>query len=164
MIFVEGALAQERIIAEIKKAKSSFAEATLVEILERGPRPPQADLPVFWYVRRLFAPAHELCCATSCEKAASDRSVRARRKNSESAGARYDRCAERISLSQQNGIFFFGRAMADRRRNCKRRCAGSFRARFACSRTLQSCDRHRNLLSSQTGRHRNFGFHPPIHH
>lgn len=37
VIFVEGALAQERIVAEIKKAKSSFAEATLVEILESGP-------------------------------------------------------------------------------------------------------------------------------
>jgi 23S rRNA (uracil1939-C5)-methyltransferase len=37
VIFVEGALAQERITAEIKKAKSNFAEAKLIEILEAGP-------------------------------------------------------------------------------------------------------------------------------
>ncbi len=37
VVFVEGALAQERIIGEIKKAKSNFAEARLVEILEAGP-------------------------------------------------------------------------------------------------------------------------------
>ncbi len=37
VVFVEGALAKERIVAEIKKAKSSFAEAKLVEILEEGP-------------------------------------------------------------------------------------------------------------------------------
>ncbi len=37
VIFVEGAIAQERIVAEIKKAKGSFAEAKLVEILESGP-------------------------------------------------------------------------------------------------------------------------------
>ncbi|HET6401712.1 MAG TPA: 23S rRNA (uracil(1939)-C(5))-methyltransferase RlmD [Candidatus Kapabacteria bacterium] len=37
VIFVEGAIAHERIIAEIKKAKGSFAEAKLVEILEPGP-------------------------------------------------------------------------------------------------------------------------------
>jgi 23S rRNA (uracil1939-C5)-methyltransferase len=37
VVFVEGALAQERIIAEIKKAKSNFAEAKLVEILAEGP-------------------------------------------------------------------------------------------------------------------------------
>ncbi len=37
VVFVEGALAEERIIAEIKKAKSNFAEAKLVEILAAGP-------------------------------------------------------------------------------------------------------------------------------
>ncbi len=37
VIFVEGALAQERITAEIKKAKSNFAEAKLIKILEAGP-------------------------------------------------------------------------------------------------------------------------------
>jgi len=37
VVFVEGALAGERIIAEIKKAKSNFAEAKLVEILAEGP-------------------------------------------------------------------------------------------------------------------------------
>ncbi len=37
VVFVEGALAQERIVAEIKKAKSNFAEAKLIEILEEGP-------------------------------------------------------------------------------------------------------------------------------
>ncbi len=37
VVFVEGALAHERIVAEIKKAKSNFAEAKLVEILAEGP-------------------------------------------------------------------------------------------------------------------------------
>lgn len=37
VVFVEGALAHERVIVEIKKAKSNFAEAKLVEILEAGP-------------------------------------------------------------------------------------------------------------------------------
>jgi 23S rRNA (uracil1939-C5)-methyltransferase len=37
VVFVEGALAKERIVAEIKKAKSNFAEAKLFEILEAGP-------------------------------------------------------------------------------------------------------------------------------
>src|SRR5438270_13720613 len=37
VIFVERALAGERVIAEIKKAKGSYAEASLVEILEAGP-------------------------------------------------------------------------------------------------------------------------------
>jgi 23S rRNA (uracil1939-C5)-methyltransferase len=37
VIFVEGAIAGERIVAEIKKAKSSFAEARMVALLEPGP-------------------------------------------------------------------------------------------------------------------------------
>jgi len=37
VIFVDGAIAGERIIAEIKKAKGSFAKAKVTEILEAGP-------------------------------------------------------------------------------------------------------------------------------
>ncbi len=37
VIFVEKALAGEQVVAEIKKAKGSFAEAKLVEVLEPGP-------------------------------------------------------------------------------------------------------------------------------
>ncbi len=37
VVFVEGALGQERVMAEIRKAKSNFAEAKLIEILKPGP-------------------------------------------------------------------------------------------------------------------------------
>ncbi len=47
VIFVEGALAQERVIAEVKKAKSSFAEAKLIEVLEPGPDRREPICPYF---------------------------------------------------------------------------------------------------------------------
>ncbi len=37
VIFVEGAVARERVIAEIKKSKGSYAEAYLVSVLDAGP-------------------------------------------------------------------------------------------------------------------------------
>ncbi|HEY3874238.1 MAG TPA: 23S rRNA (uracil(1939)-C(5))-methyltransferase RlmD [Candidatus Kapabacteria bacterium] len=47
VVFVEGALAHERIVVEIKKAKSSYAEAKLVEILQAGPDRREPICPYF---------------------------------------------------------------------------------------------------------------------
>lgn len=47
VVFVEGALGQERVIAEILKAKGSFAEAKLIEILEPSPDRREPVCPYF---------------------------------------------------------------------------------------------------------------------
>lgn len=47
VIFVDGAIAGEKIIVEIKKAKGSFAEAKLAEILEAGPERQTPICPYF---------------------------------------------------------------------------------------------------------------------
>src|SRR5579883_83104 len=47
VIFVEGALAEERVLVEIRKAKSNFAEARLVEVIASGPDRRPALCPYF---------------------------------------------------------------------------------------------------------------------
>lgn len=47
VVFVEGALGKERVIAEILKAKGSFAEAKLVEIIEPSPDRREPACPYF---------------------------------------------------------------------------------------------------------------------